>query len=108
MGERGLATSDLIWSEHALTVTSTAASDDELEVRVWSVLVIAARGGSVPRQVWRTSTLTLRWTDGGWRVDAWSTDPGPTPAPPTEVDPASIDDIDDVTSWPSAPRGGGS
>lgn len=108
MGERGLNRSDLIWSEHALTLNSTVRSDNEIEVRVWSVLVIAARGGSVSRQIWRTSTLNLRWVDDDWKVDRWSSDPGPLPAPPAEVDTASVAAISEVTSWSSARTGGAS
>ncbi len=108
MGERGLNRADLIWSEHALTLHSTVRSDNEIEVQVWSVLVLAARGGSVSRQIWRTSTLDLRWVNDDWKVDRWSTDPGPLPAPPAEIDTASVTAIAEVTSWSPARSGGDS
>lgn len=108
LGERKQSRADLIWSEHALTLHSTARSADEIEVRVWSVVVLATRGGSVPRQVWRTSTLTLRWVHDDWKVDRWSTETGPLPAPPAEIDTSSVAAIAEVTGWPTAPSGGGS
>jgi hypothetical protein len=108
LGQRQVRPADLVWREHALTVTSDVQSDDAVEVRVWSVLVVAVRGGSVPRQVWRTSTMAMRWVDGDWKVDRWSTDPGPFPAPPTEADVSSVDAVAAVASWRAAPSAGAS
>ncbi len=102
LGQRGVSPSDLIWSEHALTVHSDVRTADEIDVQVWSVLVLAARTGSAPRQIWRTSTLTLRWIRSDWRVDRWSTAPGPLPAPPAEVDVSSVAAVGEVAAWSPA------
>ena len=108
LGQRGVSPSDLIWSEHALTAHSDVRTADEIDVQVWSVLVLAARRGSAPRQIWRTSTLTLRWIGGDWRVDRWSTAPGPLPAPPAEVDVSSVAAVGEVVAWSPARPGGDS
>lgn len=105
LGEHGVTPAGLIWSEHALTVDAIAQGADHVEVRVWSVLVLAANGGSVARQVWRTSTVTLVWTDGDWKVDRWDTRPGPLPAPPAEAQVSSVAEIASVTSWRPALSG---
>jgi hypothetical protein len=104
--DRGLRQSDLLWSEHALTVDSTVLSDDEVEVQVWSVIVVALDGSPVARQVWHTSTLSMRWVDGDWKVDAWSEEMGPVPSAPAEVDVSAIESIEEVTSWARVPSGG--
>lgn len=105
LGERGLTPAGLVWNEYALTVTSAQHEPDRVEVRVWSVLVMGADGGSVARQVWRTSTITLDWADGDWKVDRWITEPGPLPAPPPEAASSSVAGIAEVTSWRSASSG---
>lgn len=105
LGEHGVTPAGLIWSEHALTVDATAHGADRVDVRIWSVLVLAASGGSVARQVWRTSTLTLVWTSGDWKVDRWDTQPGPLPVPPAEAQVSSVAEIASVTSWRPAVSG---
>lgn len=105
LGARGVAASSLVWSEHALTVTTAAEAPDVCEVRVWSVLVLAVLGGSTPRQVWRTSNLTLRWVNGDWKVDRWATTPGPLPAPPSEAEIGATSSIAEVTGWVRAHDG---
>jgi len=107
-GERGLTAEDLIWSEHALTTHVERGSADRVDLRVWSVVVLAARGGSVPRQLWRTTSLTLVWSHGDWKVEAWDSETGPTPAPPGEADVATVQEIVGVTAWtPARSVGGG-
>jgi hypothetical protein len=108
LGQSGVSPSELIWSEHALTAHSDVRTADEIDVQVWSVLVLAARTGSTPRQIWRTSTLTLRWIGGDWRVDRWSTALGPLPAPPAEVDVSSVAAVGEVVAWSPARPGGDS
>jgi len=107
LGERR-ASVELVWAEHALTVDSSASSADAIEVRVWSVLVVGAQNGSVARQVWRTSTLGLRWVDGDWKVDRWSTRPGPLPAPPPEAAASSVAEVAGVLAWRPAWSAGAS
>lgn len=107
LGERGASTT-LVWGEHALTVDSTSRSTDEIEVRVWSVLVVGAESGSVARQVWRTSTLAVRWVDEDWKVDRWSTRPGPLPAPPPEASASSVGEVTGVLGWRPAWSAGAS
>jgi hypothetical protein len=108
LGERGLTPAELVWNEYALTVTSTPHDPDRVEVRVWSVLVMGTDGGSVARQVWRTSILSLDWVDGDWKVDQWNTEPGPLPAPPPEAAASSVAGIAEVTSWRSVSSGAAS
>lgn len=105
LGERGLVPADLVWSEYALSVSSERTSADRCVVHVWSVLVLGAKGGSTVRQVWRTSTLELAWTDGDWKVERWATSPGPFPAPPPEADASTLAEASEVISWRRAPGG---
>lgn len=106
LGERGLAPDDLVWREFPLTADEASASADHVEVRVWSVLVVGATGGSVARQVWRTSTISLRWEDNDWKVDAWDSAAGPVPASASDAEVSPVDDIAEVTGWSAV--GGGS
>ncbi len=104
LGERSLVLDDLRWGEHTLTATAMPRSDDEVQVQVWSVVVITAGDDAVPRQLWRTSTIDLVWVDDDWKVDQWATTPGPVPAPPAEVDVASGSEIREVLAWPPTPE----
>jgi hypothetical protein len=106
LGERGLVPDDLVWSEFPLTTVEDAVSVDHVQVRVWSVLVVGVAGGSVARQVWRTSTISLRWEDDDWKVDAWDSAAGPTPASASEAEVSSVDDVAEFAGWPAV--GGGS
>ena len=105
LGERGLVPADLVWSEYALSVASERPSADHCVVRVWSVLVLGAKGGSTVRQVWRTSTLDLAWSDGDWKVERWTTSPGPFPAPPPEAGASTLAEASEVVGWRRAPGG---
>ena len=74
------------------------------QVRVWSVLVVAAPGVGPGRQVWRTVTLDMVEAGGRWLVDGWTSTPGPSPAPPAE---GAYDDAAafvEPLSWPPASR----
>lgn len=99
LGERGLVPADLVWSEYALSVSSERPSADRCVVRVWSVLVLGAKGGSTARQVWRTSTLDLAWLGGDWKVERWTTSPGPFPAPPPEAGASTLAEASEVIGW---------
>ena len=97
---RAVAPSELVWHEFPLTVTSTMDSATTARVRVWSVLVVGIDGGSIARQVWRTSTLTLEVERGDWKVAEWTDKPGPSPVALNDTDLASVADLDQVASWP--------
>ena len=92
-------------SLQAIRKSYNSGEDNETEVQVWSVLVLGAKGGSTVRQVWRTSTLELAWTDGDWKVERWATSPGPFPAPPPEADASMLAEASEVMSWRRAPEG---
>jgi hypothetical protein len=96
---RAVAPAELVWHEFPLTVTSTMDSATTARVRVWSVLVVGIDGGSVARQVWRTSTLTLEVERGDWKVAGWTDEPGPSPVALNDTDLASVADLDQVASW---------
>jgi len=102
---RGVPPEQLVWHEYPLTVTSTMASPDTVTVRVWSVVVIGVDGGSVARELWRTSTLTLVVENGDWKVADWTDERGPSPVALSDTDLASVDDVGAVAGW-AAPGSG--
>jgi hypothetical protein len=102
---RAVAPGELVWHEYPLTVTSSMASPMSVEVRVWSVVIVGVEDGSVARQIWRTSTVTLEVERGDWKVAGWDGVTGPTPVALNDTDLASVADLDDVTSW-SVPGAG--
>jgi hypothetical protein len=106
LGERGANTVEMVWVEYPLAVRSEASGPDAVRVWVWSVTVFAVRSGSVPRQLWRTSALSLVWEQGDWKVDRWEAREGPTPAPPTEAAASSVAAVSDVAGWRPATGGG--
>ena len=97
--DRGVNPADLVWFEYPLTVSSTMSTDGA-EVRIWSVLVFGVRGESVARQIWTTSTLSLRWVDGDWKVAEWDSEQGPSPALTAAADVPPVDDVAAVAEWP--------
>ena len=99
LGERGLGPGDLLWAEYPLTATATLDGHGRADVRVWSVLVIGVEGGSVARQLWRTSDITLDWDGDTWRVADWTTTAGPSPALSGEADVATVAAVDTTTRW---------
>ena len=56
-------------------------SYDENVARIlsWGVAVVGNDAGLDPVATWATTTTTLRWQDGDWKIDAASSEPGPTP-----------------------------
>ena len=96
---RAVAPAELVWSEYPLRLTSTMTSATSAQVRVWSVLIVGIKGGSVARQVWRTSTLTLEVERGDWKVADWVDATGPSPVALNDTDIASVADLNEVTSW---------
>lgn len=61
---------------------------DQARVRTWGVSVYGNDSGLVPRSDWQTTTTTLKWLHGSWRIDASHAISGPSPAAarrPTDV-----------------------
>ena len=88
--------------EVPITATATIMSDGSVSVRVWSVFAVAVSLADPAREVWRTTTVTMRLEAGRWRVDGWLSSVGPTPAQP--VDPGGFAwyrEFAQVASWPS-------
>jgi hypothetical protein len=105
LGERNVDTDQLQVREQPLTATTDAAGAG-VRVRVWSVLVVAAPGAGMGRQLWRTVTVDMVDVAGRWLVDGWSSTPGPTPAPLAE---SSFDDaatLANPLAWPAAVTSG--
>ena len=101
LGERDADMSTLAVFEQPITATVEATSTGA-QVRVWSVLVVAAPGVGPGRQVWRTVTLDMVEAGGRWLVNGWASTPGPSPAPPAE---GAYDDAAafvEPLSWPPA------
>jgi hypothetical protein len=109
LGERDADVASFAVVERPITAIAVPTGVG-VEVRVWSVLVVAVRGVGPGRQVWRTVTLQMVEVDGRWLVDGWSSTPGPSPAPPAE---GAFDDAEafvEPLSWPPAdgrPASGG-
>jgi hypothetical protein len=109
LGERDADVASLAVIERPITATAVPIVDG-VEVRVWSVLVVAVPGVGPGRQVWRTVTLQMVDDGGRWLVDGWTSTPGPSPAPPAE---GAFDDAEafvETLSWPPAdgrPASGG-
>jgi len=98
LGSREVDFGDLVVREQPITSTATATADG-VQVRVWSVLIIAAPGTGPGRQVWRTVTLDMVQHDSVWLVDGWASSPGPTPAPPAEGTLDSAETVAVPLSW---------
>jgi len=56
------------------------AARDEATVDTWAFGLVAATSGLEPRMIFQTSTSTLRWVDGDWKLAATRSRPGPAPA----------------------------
>lgn len=52
---------------------------DWARVRLWAVVVAGNAANLPPQALWATSTLTLRRTDGDWKLERAETTPGPVP-----------------------------
>jgi hypothetical protein len=101
LGQRDADVSTLAVLEQPITATVEATSAGA-QVRVWSVLVVAAPRVGPGRQVWRTVTLDMVEAGERWLVDGWRSTPGPSPAPPAE---GAYDDAAAFVaplSWPPA------
>ena len=63
---------------------------DGATVAIWQTTIGGTNGGAPVLQAWGTTTVTLRWTEGDWRLLATTSAPGPVPLPdsalPTEVE----------------------
>jgi hypothetical protein len=99
MGDKGWSTSGMVWVEYPLSVRSESNGEGRVRVGIWSVTVFALPGGSVSRQVWRSSTLDLVWERQDWKVDRWEAKEGPVPAPAPEARLADSAGIAEVARW---------
>jgi hypothetical protein len=83
-------------------ITATATIDGaEAVVDVWSVVVFGAKELGAPRVVFRSSHLTLRVEDDGWKLVSFTSTPGPTPVT-TDVLPSDWASFATVAAWPPA------
>lgn len=98
LGARDVERSDLAVVEEPVSATSTATATG-VQVRVWSVLVVAAPGAGPARQVWRTVTVDMVEVDGRWLVDGWVSRFGPTPAAPAEAPIDAAEPVAVVLGW---------
>lgn len=98
LGARDVERSELALLEEPVTATSTVTAAG-VQVRVWSVLVVAARGAGPARQVWRTVTVDMVEVDGRWLVDGWVSQFGPTPAAPAEAPIDAAEPVAVVLGW---------
>jgi hypothetical protein len=48
-------------------------------VSIWRVGIIGSGATVQPEQSWRTETVSLVWSGGGWKIAALASRPGPTP-----------------------------
>ena len=104
LGSREVDLADLVVREQPITSTASATADG-VQVRVWSVLIIAAPGTGPGRQAWRTVTLDMVQHGGVWLVDGWASSPGPTPSPPAEGIVDSAETVSVPLSWDPAEAG---
>jgi hypothetical protein len=67
-------------------------SGDTATVSVWRVGIIGSGATVQPEQSWRTESVSLVWTNGGWKIAALASQPGPTPplAPSAVSTPAEL------------------
>lgn len=105
LGARDVERSDLAVLEEPVTATSTVTAAG-VQVRVWSVLVVAAPGAGPARQVWRTVTVDMVEVDGRWLVDGWVSEFGPTPAAPAEAPIDAAESVAVVLGWGRAQLAG--
>jgi hypothetical protein len=54
-------------------------SDDEVQVKVWTLVMLVAQPNYNGTLQSKMHTLDLKWVNGDWKVDNWITDDGPTP-----------------------------
>ena len=59
----------------------TAYSADAATVLSWGVAVVGNDQGLTPSATWATTTTTLRWQVGDWKIDTARSVDGPTPGP---------------------------
>lgn len=57
----------------------TAYDGATAKVVSWGVAVVGNDQGLAPGATWATTTTTLRWQEGDWKIDAASSTDGPTP-----------------------------
>jgi hypothetical protein len=98
LGERDVAIESMAVVERPISATASATPAGA-RVDVYSVLIVAVPGMGPARQVWRTVSLDMVWSDGRWLVDGWDSTAGPTPALAAEAPIASADDVATHLAW---------
>lgn len=102
LAAEGIAAGSVLFRELPLTARVTAADLSAARVEVWAVLVAGTAERGAPRQLWRTVSVELVWEGDDWRIDGWTAQAGPTPALATSAAISTVDELDVVTSWPTA------
>lgn len=62
-----------------LSYRVTSYDGDSARVVSWGVAVVGNDEGLAPSASWATTTTTLRWQDGDWKIDTAASADGPTP-----------------------------
>lgn len=62
-------------------------TDQTAQVRMWVMDILGTAGGSPPRVGWNIATVTVRWVNTAWKVDAVTLETGPAPAPDLDGNP---------------------
>lgn len=62
-----------------LSYRVTRYAEDSAVVVSWGVAVVGNDAGLAPVATWATTTTTVRWQDGDWKIDAAESAAGPTP-----------------------------
>jgi hypothetical protein len=69
-----------------------AYDPDSASVEVWTVSLLGTRSLGKVTAAWSTTTVTLRWSGGDWRLAGLATRSGPVPSTGGEV-PSRYDDL---------------
>lgn len=79
LGIGGSPAPELIVRSAPLGYRVDAYSPSQATVSVWSVGVVGSSTTRPPDASWSTTTITLGWQDGDWRMSGYRTAAGPVP-----------------------------
>lgn len=71
--------SDVRMASSILRYRTLEYSAEKARVQLWTITVAAGSDRPEAETIWGTSTLSLEWADGDWRVAATENQPGPAP-----------------------------